>query len=88
MATAAGVVMAAPVAGGTDVTLGGAPLGKLALSAGLGDEILVHIAPYLPGAGVPLFADFAYGRRLEKISVSDGQLATYVRYRVAGRGSR
>jgi dihydrofolate reductase len=69
-------------AGDKDVKLGGASPGKAALAAGLVDEILVHIAPYLMGGGVRLFDDLSDGIRLEKLSVEDGHLATHVRYRV------
>jgi len=70
------------VAGDKDVKLGGASPGKAALAAGLVDEILVHIAPYLMGGGVRLFDELKDGLRLEKVSVSDGPLATHIRYRV------
>jgi dihydrofolate reductase len=36
------------VAGGKNIKLGGASPGKQALAAGLCDEIVVHLAPYLP----------------------------------------
>jgi dihydrofolate reductase len=71
------------VAGGRDVKLGGASPGKAALAAGLVDEILVHIAPYLLGGGVRLFDGLSDGLRLEKLSVEDGPLATHIRYRVS-----
>jgi dihydrofolate reductase len=69
-------------AGGKDVKLGGASPGKQALAAGLCDEILIHLAPYLLGGGVRLFDSLPDGRRLEKLSVSDGPFATHLRYRV------
>ena len=70
------------VAGGKDVKLGGASPGKAALAAGLVDEILVHVAPYLLGGGVRLFGELTDGIRLEKLAVADGPLATHIRYRV------
>ena len=70
-------------AGDKHVKLGGASPGKQALRAGLVDEILVHLAPYLLGGGVRLFDVLANGVRLEKLSVSDGPLATHLRHRVA-----
>jgi dihydrofolate reductase len=76
------IAAARKVAGGRDVKLQGASPGKEALKAGLCDEILVHIAPYLLGGGVRLFEDLADGIRLEKLEVSDGPLATHIRYRV------
>jgi dihydrofolate reductase len=70
------------VAGGKEIKLGGASPGKQALAAGLCDEIIVHLAPYLLGDGVRLFDTLPDGIRLEKLSVSDGPLATHLRYRV------
>ena len=52
------------------------------MAAGLCDEILVHIAPWLLGGGVRLFAELPDGIRLEKLAVTDGPLATHLRYRV------
>ena len=70
------------VAGDKDIKLGGASPGKQALSAGLCDEILIHLAPYLLGGGVRLFDPLPDGIRLEKLSVRDGPFATHLRYRV------
>jgi dihydrofolate reductase len=73
-------------AAGMACQLGGASPGKQALAAGVCDEIVVHIAPYLMGGGVRLFDEIADGgTRLEKLSVSDGPLATHIRYRVLKR---
>ena len=71
-------------ANGKDVKLGGTAPGKQALAAGLCDEIIVHLAPYLVGGGVRLFDALPDGIRLEKLSVSDGPFATHLRYRVSG----
>ena len=79
---ASAVRQARAVAEGKDVKLGGASPGKAALAAGLLDEILVHVAPYLLGGGVRLFDALPDGVRLEKLSVDDGPLATHIRYRV------
>ncbi len=70
------------VAGDKDIKLGGTSPGKQALSEGLCDEILVHIAPCLLGGGVRLFDTLSDGIQLEKLSVSDGPFATHLRYRV------
>jgi dihydrofolate reductase len=70
------------VAGGKDIKLGGASPGKQALAAGLVDEILIHLAPYLIGGGIRLFDPLPDGILLEKILVSDGPFATHLRYRV------
>jgi len=76
------VRQAKAVVGDKHVKLGGASPGKQALQAGLVDEILVHVAPFLLGGGVRLFDNLPNGMRLEKISVADGHLATHIRYRV------
>ena len=55
------------VADGKDVKLGGASPAKQALVAGLCDEILIHLAPYLLGGGVRLFDSLPNGIRLEKL---------------------
>lgn len=81
------ITQARAVAKGKDIKLGGASPGKQALAAGLCDEILIHLAPYLLGGGVRLFDALPDGIRLEKLSVSDGPFATHLRYRV-NRGAR
>jgi dihydrofolate reductase len=82
---ASAIHQARSVARGKDIKLGGASPGKQALAAGLCDEILVHIAPYLLGGGVRLFDALPTGIRLEKLSASDGPFATHVRYKVLDR---
>ena len=70
------------VAHGKHIKLGGASPGKQALAAGLCDEILIHLAPYLLGGGVRLFDALPDGIRLKKLAVHDGPHATHLRYRV------
>ena len=70
------------VAHGKHIKLGGASPGKQALTAGLCDEILIHLAPYLLGGGVRLFDALPDGIRLKKLAVHDGPHATHLRYRV------
>ena len=79
---ASAIRKARSVAGGKDIKLGGASPGQQALKAGLCDEILIHLAPYLIGDGVRLFDHLGGPVRLEKTSAADGPLATHVRYRV------
>ena len=79
---ASAIRQAQAAAGDKHVKLGGASPCKQALHAGLVDEILVHLAPYLLGGGVRLFDALPDGVRLEKLGVRDGPLATHVRYRV------
>ena len=81
---ASAIEQARGVANGKEIKLGGASPGKQALAAGLCDEINVHIAPYLLGGGVRLFDELPDGIRLEKLRVSDGPLATHIRYKVLG----
>jgi dihydrofolate reductase len=79
---ASAIRQARAVADGKDIKLGGASPGQQALEAGLCDEILIHLAPYLLGDGVRLLDQFDGPVRLEKISAADGPLATHLRYRV------
>ncbi len=79
---ASAIRQARAVAGGKDIKLGGASPGQQALAAGLCDEILIHLAPYLLGSGVRLFDQFRGPVRLEKVSAADGPHATHLRYRV------
>jgi dihydrofolate reductase len=82
---ASAIRQARAVANGKDIKLQGASPGQQALAAGLCDEILIHLAPHLLGDGVRLFDHFEGPVRLEKISSTDGPLATHVRYRVVKR---
>jgi dihydrofolate reductase len=79
---ASAIEKARAVARGKDIKLGGASPGQQALKAGLCDEIVIHLAPYLLGDGVRLFDRLGGPVRLEKTAASDGPLATHLRYRV------
>jgi dihydrofolate reductase len=76
------IQLAKAAAGDKHVKLGGASPGKQALKEGLVDEIVLHVAPYILGGGVRLFDTLTDGIRLEKLRVTDGPLATHMRYRV------
>lgn len=76
------VRQARAAAGGKDVVLSGASPCQQALEAGVVDEIVIHLAPSLIGSGVRLFERFKTPISLEKLSATDGPLATHVRYRV------
>ena len=58
-------------------SLAARPPGSRRYKAGLCDEILIHLAPYLLGDGVRLLDHLGGPIRLEKLSVSDGPLATH-----------
>ena len=79
---ASAVDQAKAAAGSKDVRLGGASPCQQALAAGLVDEILIHLAPYLFGGGVRLLDHFGGPIRLEKLYATDGPFATHLRYRV------
>jgi dihydrofolate reductase len=81
VAEAVGLARAA--ASGRDVHVaGGGSVVQQALALGLLDELQVHVAPVLLGAGVPLFAQAPPGR-LEIVETIPSVHATLVRYRVA-----
>lgn len=63
--------------------MGGADIGRQALSAELVDEVRLHLVPVLLGSGSRLFPE-SHERRieLEPISVEQGARATHLRYRV------
>jgi dihydrofolate reductase len=62
---------------------GGADIGRQLLLAGLVDELQLHVAPILLGAGVPLFDGTGTPLRFEPARVVGSPLATHVLYRVA-----
>lgn len=79
---ASAIRQAKAAAGVRQVKLGGASPCQQALEAGLVDEILLHVAPYLLGGGVRLFDALPRGVELKKLGVRDGPLATHMHYKV------
>ncbi|HSJ94268.1 MAG TPA: dihydrofolate reductase family protein [Gaiellaceae bacterium] len=75
-------------AGSRDVLVaGGASVAQQALATGLADELHLHVAPVLLGAGVRLFTDGLTPTTLERENVIESPAVTHVRYRVRhGRG--
>jgi dihydrofolate reductase len=71
-------------AGGKDVRIaGGANVIQQYLSAGLVDEIQIHLAPVLLGDGVRLFDGIdPKGIQLERSRVIDSPRVTHLKYRV------
>ncbi|MGZ4386322.1 MAG: dihydrofolate reductase family protein [Gaiellaceae bacterium] len=62
---------------------GGAATGRQLLDAGLVDELQLHVAPTLLGAGVRLFEGIEPARlRLRPLRVIDSPHVTHVRYRI------
>jgi dihydrofolate reductase len=73
-------------AGGKDVAIaGGADTARQYLSAGLIDELRLHISPLLLGAGERLL-DGVGNLKLEPTEVSGTGLVTHIRYRLHGIG--
>ena len=76
------VRVAKAAAKGNDVVVLGANVARQCLEAGLLDEIIVHVAPVLVGAGVRLFERRGPAAKLKPISsVQEGQ-TTVLRYSV------
>lgn len=73
----------AQAATGKDVGLMGANVSQQYLKAGLVDEMEIHVANILLGAGRPLFANIGDQQiKLERIRVIPTPTATHIRYRV------
>jgi dihydrofolate reductase len=70
-------------AGEKDVFIGGgADVINQYLAAGLLDELELHVAPILLGAGARLFAGVSPGAKLEPIRVIEAPGVTHLKYRV------
>ncbi len=81
------VSIAQSAAGGEDVGIFGASLTQQCLSARLLDEIVLHVAPVLLGAGVRLFGGGGDERvELERVSVGAADGLTDLRFRVVKQG--
>ncbi|MFN8112275.1 MAG: dihydrofolate reductase family protein [Solirubrobacterales bacterium] len=76
--------LAKEAAGDRDVLVHGAGIARLALTAGVLDEISLHVIPVLFGAGRRLFDGLEPGQvELERVSVLEGEGGvTHLRYRV------
>jgi dihydrofolate reductase len=79
----AAMAQAKAVAGAQDVMVeGGADIDRQFLNAGLIDEIRLHVAPILLGAGTPLFAGVRQDLRLVPSQATNSPLATHLTYQV------
>jgi dihydrofolate reductase len=63
---------------------GGADVAQQALSAGLVDELQLHVVPVLVGEGMRMFDRFDHGWGLSRIRVLDGPNVTHLRYCLDG----
>lgn len=80
---AAALEQAKAAAAGKDIALGGTKIVQQALQAGLVDEIKLHLAPVLLGAGIRLFDQLNDQTiALEIKDVIEGTGVTHLRYRV------
>jgi dihydrofolate reductase len=72
-------------AGRRDVRLsGGAGLIQQGLQAGVVDELTIHVAPVLLGAGIPLFdRATALRTRLQQVRATPGSEVTHLTYQIA-----
>jgi dihydrofolate reductase len=79
--------MAKDAAGDKDVLVHGARTARLALAAGVLDELQIHLVPVLIGQGEPLFEDMSSDHiELELLRAADGPGVTHLRYRVRTEG--
>jgi dihydrofolate reductase len=77
------IVRAAEAAGDKLVhIMGGASIIQQALAAGLVDQLRLHVAPVLLGAGTPLFDHLAVPLQLEQLQTLVTPGATHLTYRV------
>ena len=84
----AGLEQASAAAGGKDVGIwGGATIMRQYLTAGLLDEMQIHLVPVLLGAGVRLFDQLGPERiDLQRTRTIQTPAATHLRFTVAKRG--
>jgi dihydrofolate reductase len=81
----AALARAQAAAGDKDVTvMGGASIGQQFLTAGLVDEISIHLVPVLFGTGTRMFEHLGGEQvELEKTEVIETPTATHLRFRIA-----
>ena len=80
---ASAIAQAKRAAGDKDVGVGGTTIVQQGLQAGLIDEISIHLAPILLGAGIRLFDHLGPEPiDLERAGVIEGTGVTHLRFRV------
>jgi dihydrofolate reductase len=62
--------------------MGGASIIQQALRAGLVDELQLHVAPVLLGAGTPLFEQISGPIKLERIGAITSKYATHLTFKI------
>ncbi len=70
-----------------DLLVLGANVAKQCLSAGLVDEVVVHVAPLLLGEGLPFYRRAGSAMHLEPLDVSPAGAVTNLRFRVKKRAT-
>ncbi len=79
----AAVDRARQIAGNRPVGIGGgASIAQQAVQAELVDELQIHIAPVILGAGRPLFGELGTRVPLERTRVLESPFATHIKFRV------
>jgi dihydrofolate reductase len=79
----AAIDRACQIAGsGTVYIGGGAMIIQQALRSGLVDDLQIHVAPVILGAGRTLFGELGIRLHLEPIRVLDSPFATHIKYHV------
>lgn len=77
------VERARQIAGDKPVGIGGgASIAQQALQAGLVDELQLHVAPVVLGAGRTLFGELGTRLQLERTRVLESPYATHIKYRI------
>jgi dihydrofolate reductase len=78
--------LAKEAAGAKDVTvMGGAQIGQQYITAGLVDELSIHLVPVLFGSGTRMFDSLGLGERhvrLENAGALQTDAATHLRFRI------
>jgi len=79
----AAIQRAREIAGDNDVVIGGgASIAQQALQAGLVDELHLHVAPVILGAGRTLFGQLGTRLDLERTRVRESPYATHIDFRI------
>jgi dihydrofolate reductase len=79
----AAIERAREIAGDKDVVIhGGASIAQQALRAGLVDELHLHVAPVILGAGRTLFGQLGRRLHLERTRIRESPFATHIDFRI------